>query len=258
VPKGILADQQAVVCDAVREVTVPAGIDAIQARAHHGDRGPVAIMVTTGLCAFQRAGVCRAVDAQRQAGNDRESRLCEGMGKLAGVAFSLGGRVAAAHDGDRCGSGRRQRQLAHQVQQQRRVFDMEQRNGVGRVTQRRDPALDVAVCFFKPMPCALGQGLKPGWHIQQRGGLLRADQLVQRLFRLREHRLRQAERGQQLAHRGIAHTRGQRQSQPGGEFVAFHADRPMSNGAIACAQRRKRVRSFNTGWSPRRRWRPLR
>ena len=172
----------------------------------------------------------RAVDAQGQAGDDGHLPG-QRLRKLAGVDLPLRRGIAAADDGER---GRPARGLepvaaAHEIQQQGRVF-REQAGRIVLIAQRDDAARDGGILrpasFFarlhQPLPGGFNLGGQPGRLLEQRRSLGGRDDLPQGAGALRKHLLRQTKGGQQPAGRGIANARGERQAQPGGEFVRRH------------------------------------
>ena len=90
----------------------------------------------------------------------------------------------------------------------------------------RDGGILRPASFFarlhQPLPGGFNLGGQPGRLLEQRRSLGGRDDLPQGAGALRKHLLRQTKGGQQPAGRGIANARGERQAQPGGEFVKRH------------------------------------
>ena len=113
--EGELADDDAIIGDALRQFAVPRRVNPVAAGTDDGNRRAAA-----GKTAAMRGGI----DAERQATDDGEARLRQRSRKRFGVGVALRRRVAAADDGD-----------ARPVEQLRAPLDVKKRRRIGGVEQ---------------------------------------------------------------------------------------------------------------------------
>ena len=147
------------------------GIDPVESGADYGNGGQLGRLGT-----LQRAFVGCTIHAQCQAGNDGQAGLGQCAGKIAGIGSTLGCWIPAADD---CNAGGTTAPVAVEqgvgaqyVQQQRRVFNVQQGLGIAGVGQRQDVVLLGGRC--KPSPCGVQLPRAVGWGLEQRLGLPRA------------------------------------------------------------------------------------
>ena len=112
---------------------------------------------------------------------------------------------------------------AKQVQHQRRIVQAQQRLRVTVVAQHHQLVTNaVRVVLLQPGPGG-GQQCRQLGRLAKQGLRLRAaDHLSQRAAGLVKNGLWQAKGCHQLARRTVANAGGQRQAQPGSQFLAFH------------------------------------
>ena len=109
--------------------------------------------------------------------------------------------------------------MAHGVQDERRVFCVQERGRIGRVGQRQHAALRRG--RLQPVPGGLQCVGKSVGRPQQRLGLRLAHHLAQRAQALAKNLLGQAKGGEQFARRCVANACGELQAQPVRQFVLF-------------------------------------
>ncbi|CFL86926.1 Uncharacterised protein [Bordetella pertussis] len=237
--QGQFADQRAVLDDAVRQVAVRGGVDAVDAGAHHGHRAGAL------LAGQQRAFVGRRVDAQGQAADDAPALAGQVAREGACVVLPAGRGVARAHH--RHGGPAQAGGVAVDVQQDGRVGDGQQLLRIGGVGQGQD----VVAGLLGPLQRLFDQrrGLVGQWRAQLARDVLR-HVARQRGAALGVDLLGHAQRGQQRIGGGGTDAGFLRQAQPGGEFGAGvrerHGVRKKSDGrSVACVRGvRGRMRDF--------------
>ncbi|MNI18979.1 hypothetical protein D3C73_724000 [compost metagenome] len=205
--------------DAVRQVPVTRGVDAVNAGTHDGNRaraiGP----------RVQRAFVRRGVDAQRQAADHAPAVSGQMAGERSGVLLAARRGVARAHD--RQGRPLQEVWVTHHVQQDGRVGDGQEILWISRIGQRHD----VAVWALHPLQRPFHQRRHVGRHGRGQLACQRVGQVAgQGGGALRVNLLGQAQRAKQRTGGGGTHVGLQGQPQPGGQFVNSMRKRHEAGG----------------------------
>ena len=147
--------------------------------------------------------------------------------ELPRVVRTLGGRVAAAHDGQAaCGGkgvGSPYRSRPDAIQHQGRIFRLQQGLRVAPIAQRQeDPCGPLGRRALEPRPGGLQLLRQTGRNQAQGLRLGGRHALRQRALGLLKNDLRKTEGRQKAAGGAVANARRQRQAQPAGKFIAFH------------------------------------
>ena len=130
-----------------------------------------------------------------------QAGLRQCMAKFAGIGGALRCRIATAHNGHTRQAihrpGQKGRLMTQGIEQGGRIFNVEQRLGVGCVSQHQNaPVLRVGL---QPIPGGFQRLFKTAGHLLQRKDLQRADHLAQARSALTEDLRWKAKRCQQFA-----------------------------------------------------------
>ena len=191
--------------DAVRELAVAGRIDAVDARAHHGD-GAAALRARVQRASCAAASMPRASPLTTR-------QPCDARWRAKARAFSWPPGVARAHHGQR--RALQEGRLARDHQQDGRIGNGQQALRIAGIGQRQD----VVVRRLGPFQAAFHLRL----HVRRHGRGQLARQRLGQVARQRRGPLRvdllgQAQRAEQRAGGGRADVRLQGQAQPGGQF----------------------------------------
>ena len=224
--QGVFADQHPVGCDAVGQVKVLAGVDAIQPGAHHRNGGGCCLRKGVGGHIQSTFMGCR-IHTQCEPRDDGEARPPQCARKKPRVVRALCRGVAAADHGQAPGGRKRvlrkQPGRPHQVHEQRGIFGVQQRLGIPGIPQcDHRTGRSLWICPLQPMPGGLQQRLPSAGYGTQRLGLGQGHTVLQGRFGLAEDVLRQPKTGQQAPRGAIANARGKREAQPSAQLVAVH------------------------------------